>query len=175
MAEAPPEEPKVEPAEIVKLTSADPSKPEVIAAKVAGGDPAGAGWKQFLLSGDPISVTDITKVFPDNTNVFSGQTGPGQCVNWPIVPPAAGLAFQADLIEIWNVYGAPETVGLHFGPTGTLRFYKRLAPNTGFVVNLVKSVWRGPAYNTGLYLYTQELMGGNSPFVTYTVLGENVT
>jgi len=170
-----PLQPTVEPAEIVKVTPPpDIDSPVVVAAKT--GDPP-TGWRQLLLSGDPISVTDITKVFADNTNVWSGDTGPGSSFNVQIGPPSSGLTFQADLIHIWNVYGATETVGLRFGPTGALRFIQRLAPNTGMVVNLVKSVWRGSAANTGLYIYTWEAMGGpgNPAYVTYTVLGENVT
>jgi hypothetical protein len=116
-----------------------------------------------------------TQVVTDANQVFAGQIGAGTALNSQIVAPSAGLSLSTTLIDIWNIYGAAETVALRFGSAGQLRFIKKLNPNTGFVVNLINSTWRGPT-NTGLYVYTWETMGGPLPnsggFVTYTVMGQ---
>jgi hypothetical protein len=122
----------------------------------------------------PVSVYD-TQVINDATQVFAGQIPINFGANFQMVPAQAGQSFSATLIDIWNIYGAAETVALRFGATGTLRFIKKLNPNTGFVVNLVNSTWRGPT-NTALFVYNWEVMGGplspSGGFVTYTVMGQ---
>ena len=122
----------------------------------------------------PVNIYD-TQVINDANQVFSGLIGAGSGLNSQIVAPVAGQSLSATLIDVWNVYGAAETVALRFGVSGQLRFIKTLNPNTGFVVNLINSTWRGPT-NTGLYIYTWETMGGSFPaaggFVTYTVMGQ---
>lgn len=171
-----PLEPRVESAEILKVTPAEEEKQPIIIANLSKEpekkpekDPS--KWSRILLDGDPISVMDITKVFPES-NVFSGGIT-SQYIS-PLVAAASDLSFQASLIDIWNVYSVNETVALCFG-TGPLRFQKNLAPNTGYLINLVKSIWRGPT-NTPLNIYTFEPMGGlGAPYVTYTVFGENAT
>jgi hypothetical protein len=122
----------------------------------------------------PVNVYD-TQVITDTTQVFAGQIGAVSGANSQIVAASAGLSLEATLIDIWNIYGAAETVALRFGTAGQFRFIKKLNPNTGFAVNLINSTWRGPA-NTGLYIYTWEVMGGplspSGGFVTYTVMGQ---
>jgi hypothetical protein len=115
------------------------------------------------------------QVVTDTNQVFAGQIGVGSGLNSQIVAPQTALSLEATLIDIWNIYGAAETVALRFGVAGQFRFIKKLNPNTGFVVNLINSSWRGPT-NTGLYIYTWETMGGplspSGGFVTYTVMGQ---
>jgi hypothetical protein len=121
-----------------------------------------------------VSVYD-TQLFSDANQVFSGQIGAGAGQNLQIVPPQAGLSFQASLIDLWNIYGVAESVALRYGVAGNLRFIKKLNPDTGFVINLINSTWRGPT-NTGLFVYAWEAMGGplsaSGGFVTYTVMGQ---
>jgi hypothetical protein len=121
-----------------------------------------------------VNVYDA-QVVTDTNQVFAGQIGAGSGLNSQIVAPTAGQSLEATLIDIWNIYGAVETVALRFGSTGQFRFIKKLNPNTGFAVNLINSTWRGPT-NTGLYIYTWETMGGplsaSGGFVTYTVMGQ---
>jgi hypothetical protein len=123
----------------------------------------------------PVNVYD-TQVISDANQTFAGQIGAGSGLNSQIVAAGgSGLSLSATLIDIWNIYGAAETVALRFGSAGQFRFIKKLNPNTGFVVNLINSAWRGPT-NTGLYVYTWETMGGplspSGGFVTYTVMGQ---
>ena len=122
----------------------------------------------------PVNVYD-TQVINDTNQVFAGMIGAGSGLNSQIVAPLAGNSLSTTLIDVWNIYGAAETVALRFGSSGQFRFIKTLNPNTGFVVNLINSTWRGPT-NTGLYIYTWETMGGplsaSGGFVTYTVMGQ---
>jgi hypothetical protein len=169
--------PIIEPAQIVKVTSqeletptlfmADVTKPQASSSTSKPSDPAaspGAGWRQFLLSGDPISVTQVTQTFQEPSGTYSGQSV--YQYTYTIAPSAPGLSFQVSLIDIWNLGSTAETVALRFGPTGPFRFMKRLNPNAGFIVNLINSIWRGPT-NTAFNIYTFE----SSPFVTYTIFG----
>ena len=122
----------------------------------------------------PVNIYD-TQVITDTTQVFAGQIGAVSGANSQIVAASPGLSLEATLIDIWSIYGAAETVALRFGTAGQFRFIKKLNPNTGFAVNLINSTWRGPT-NTGLYIYTWEVMGGplspSGGFVTYTVMGQ---
>jgi hypothetical protein len=122
----------------------------------------------------PVNVYD-TQVISDSNQVFAGQIPASFGANFQMVPAQAGQSFSATLIDIWNIYGAAETVALRFGAAGTFRFIKKLNPSTGFAVNLINSTWRGPA-NTALNIYTWEVMGGplspSGGFVTYTVMGQ---
>jgi hypothetical protein len=169
--------PIIEPASIVKVTSkeedtpiiflADAQKPQASPPPSKSSDPsgyAGAGWRQFLLSGDPISVTQVTNTFQEPSATYSGQTV--YQYTYQVAAAASGLSFQVSLMDVWNLGATAETVAFRFGPTGVLRFIRRLNPNAGTVVNLINSIWRGPT-NTAFNIYTFE----PSPFVTYTILG----
>jgi hypothetical protein len=72
------------------------------------------------------------------------------------------------LIDVWNNSDADKTVAFRFG-TGTLRFQKKIAGKTGYLINLVKTKWKGPV-NTAFNIYCYE----TSPAVSYTVFGELV-
>lgn len=165
-------EPKVEPAEIVTVTPPpDIRSPVVVAAKT--GDPP-TGWRQLLLSGDPISVTEVTNVWQDPTNVFSGLVTAQY--NSQIVAPTSAQSLQVFLLDLWNVGTNTAVVALSWGPAtsaAAFRFRKNLAPNTGFALNLINTVWRGPT-NTGLYIYAFNPISTSDtyPNLTYTILGQ---
>jgi hypothetical protein len=127
-------------------------------------DPTG-GWKRLILEGDPISVTDIEKSFTED-KVISG-VATSQYDN-TIKEASAGQSFEISLIDVWNNSGADRTVAFRFG-TGTLRFQKKIADKTGYLINLVKTKWKGPV-NTAFNIYCYE----TSPAVSYTVFGELV-
>jgi hypothetical protein len=155
-------EPKAEHPEILRIT--EEKKAPIIVAEVSKDDPA-SGWKKILLDGDPISVTDIEKSFSES-DVYSGKAT-AQYDN-AVKAASAGQSFEISLIDVWNNSGADRTVALRFG-TGTLRFEKKIADQTGFLVNLVKTKWKGPV-NTAFNIYCYE----TSPAVSYTVFGELV-
>ena len=154
-------EPKVERPQILRIT--EEKKEPIIVAEVSE-DPA-SGWKKILLDGDPISVTDIEKSFSES-DVYSGKAT-AQYDN-AIKAASAGQSFEISLIDMWNNSGSNRTVALRFG-TGTLRFEKKIADQTGFLVNLVKTKWKGPV-NTAFNIYCYE----TSPAVSYTAFGELV-
>jgi hypothetical protein len=156
-------EPKVEKPEIIKVTPNEKEKEPIILTKLSN-DPQG-GWKKILLDGDPITVTDIEKSFSEN-NVYSGKAT-SQYDN-TVKAASPTQAFEISLIDVWNNSGADRTVAFRFG-TGTLRFEKKIADKTGFLVNLVKTKWKGPV-NTAFNIYCYE----TSPNVSYTVFGELV-
>jgi hypothetical protein len=160
--ENPTSEPKIEHPEILRITQE--KKEPVIVAQVSQDDPA-SGWKKILLDGDPISVTDITKSFSES-DVYSGKAT-SQYDN-TVKAASATQAFEISLIDVWNNSGADRNVAFRFG-TGTLRFEKKIADKTGFLVNLVKTKWKGPI-NTAFNIYSYEA----SPAVSYTVFGELV-
>jgi hypothetical protein len=124
-----------------------------------------SGWKRIILEGDPISVTDIEKSFAED-NVISGVATAQY--NNTIKAASAGQSFEISLIDVWNNSGADRTVAFCFG-TGTLRFQKKIADKTGYLINLVKTKWKGPV-NTAFNIYCYE----TSPAVSYTVFGELV-
>jgi hypothetical protein len=162
----------VEPAKIVKVSSPDPETPPIIVVKAAAATTAAtkkpdppSGWKKMLLDGDPISVTDITKVFQEGVNVYSGPVN--YQYTYTVAGAFPGQSFQVSMLSAWNNGSSNETIAFRFG-TGPLRFMQKLSPNTGFMINLVKTIWRGPT-NTPFNIYTFE----PSPTVTYTVIGEN--
>jgi hypothetical protein len=164
--ETPPSKPIVETAQIIKIASQEENIPPLIAADISKpSDSVGRTWKKMLLDGDPISVTDLTKVFQEPTNTFSGQLAYNY--TYTVAPAVAGQSFQASLLDVWNRGASAETVAFRFGATGPLRFMRTLNPNAGYIVNLIKTVWRGPT-NTAFNIYTFEA----SPLVTYTVFGE---
>ncbi len=127
-------------------------------------DPTG-GWKRLILEGDPISVTDIEKYFTED-NVTSGVATSQYDNTVKAADPTK--SFEISLIDVWNNSGADRTVAFRFG-TGPLRFQKKIATNTGFLVNLVKTKWRGPI-NTPFNIYSYD----PTPNVSYTVFGELV-
>jgi hypothetical protein len=157
-----PLEPKVEKPEILRITPAEKEKQPVIIAKISD-DPSSGGWKKILLDKDPISVTDIEKSFSES-DVYSGKAT-AQYDN-TIKAASAGQSFEISLIDVWNNSGADRTVAFRFG-TGTLRFEKKIADKAGFLVNMVKTKWKG-ATNTAFNIYSYE----TSPAVSYTVFGE---
>jgi hypothetical protein len=159
--EKPISEPKVEHPQILRIT--EEKKEPIIVAEVSE-DPA-SGWKKILLDGDPISVTDITKSFSES-DVYSGKAT-SQYDN-TVKAASATQVFEISLIDVWNNSGADRNVAFRFG-TGTLRFEKKIADKTGFLVNLVKTKWKGPT-NTAFNIYSYEA----SPTVSYTVFGELV-
>jgi len=154
-------EPKIEHAEIVRVTPQTEEQKPIILTKT---DPTG-GWKRFILEGDPISVTDITKAFSE-ADVYSGKAT-AQYDNTVKAADPTG-SFEISLIDCWNNSGADRNVAFRFG-TGTLRFEKKIADKTGFILNLVKTKWRG-GINTPFNIYSYE----TSPAVSYTVFGELV-
>jgi len=155
-------EPKVEHPEILRIT--EEKKQPVIIAQVSP-DPDPSGWKKILLDGDPISVTDIVKYFSES-DVYSAIAT--SQYNNAVKAASATQAFEVSLIDVWNNSGSDRTVGFRFG-TGTLRFRKKIADKTGFLVNLVKTKWRGGT-NTAFNVYCFE----TSPAISYTVFGELV-
>jgi len=159
--EKPSLEPKVERPQILRIT--EEKKEPIIVAEVSE-DPA-SGWKKILLDGDPISVTDIEKSFSES-DVYSGKAT--SQYNNEIKAASATQSFEISLIDIWNNSGADRNVAFRFG-TGTLRFEKKIADKTGFLVNLVKTKWKG-SINTAFNIYSYEA----SPAVSYTVFGELV-
>ena len=152
---------KIEPAEVVRVTPQTEEQKPIVLTKT---DPTG-GWKRFILEGDPISVTDIEKYFSES-NVYSGKAT-AQYDN-TVKTAAATEAFEISLIDVWNNSGADRNVAFRFG-TGTLRFEKKIADKTGFILNLVKTKWRG-GINTAFNIYSYE----TNPAVSYTVFGELV-
>jgi hypothetical protein len=124
-----------------------------------------SGWKRLILEGDPISVTDIEKSFTED-NVISGVATAQY--DTTIKAASAGQSFEISLIDVWNNSDADKTIAFRFG-TGTLRFQKKIAPKTGYPINLVKTKWRGPV-NTAFNIYSYD----TSPNVSYTIFGELV-
>lgn len=157
-------EPKIERAELVKITPQTEDQQPIIVAKMSNADPP-SGWRKLLLDEDPISVTDITKFFSES-DVYSGKAT-AQYDN-AVKAAAAAQAFEISLIDVWNNSGSDRNIAFRFG-TGTLRFEKKIADKTGFLVNLVKTKWRGGT-NTTFNIYSYE----TSPAVSYTVFGELV-
>ena len=157
-------EPRIERAEFVKITPQTEDQQPVIVVKMAEGDPP-SGWRKLLLDKDPISVTDIEKSFSES-NVYSGKATAQY--NNAVKAAATTQAFEISLIDVWNNSGSDRTVAFRFG-TGTLRFEKKIADKTGFLVNLVKTKWKGPV-DTAFNVYSYE----TSPAVSYTVFGELV-
>lgn len=118
-----------------------------------------------LTSSDVVTVADIVKSFSE-TDVMSGKAT-SQYDN-TVKAASATQAFEISLIDVWNNSGADRNVAFRFG-TGTLRFEKKIADKTGFLINLVKTKWKGPT-NTAFNVYSYEA----SPAVSYTVFGELV-
>jgi len=158
-----PPEPKITRPEFLRITPAEEEKQPLIIAKISD-DPSSGGWKKILLDEDPISVTDITKRFQDPDNTFSGKATAQY--NTQIVDAVSQQSFEASLLDCWNNGASDVTVAFRFG-TGTPRFEKLLAPKTGYLVNLVKTIWQGPA-STAFNIYSYDA----SPNVSYTVFGE---
>ena len=158
-----PSEPKVERAEIVKVTPVEKEREPMILAQ-ASKDPAG-GWRKILLDEDPISVTDIEKAFLEE-DVYSAIATAQYDNTIKAADPTR--RFEVSLIDVWNNSGADRTVAFRFG-TGSLRFQKKIADKTGFLMNLVKTKWKGPV-NTAFNVYSFEA----EPAVSYTVFGELV-
>jgi hypothetical protein len=124
-----------------------------------------SGWRRLILEGDPISVTDIEKSFTDDKVISGVATAQ---YNNTIKEASTGQSFEISLIDVWNNSDADKTVAFRFG-TGALRFQKKIAPKTGYPINLVKTKWRGPV-NTAFYIYSYD----PSPNVSYTIFGELV-
>ncbi len=158
-----PLEPKIAHPEILRVTPVEEGKQPIIIAKIRD-DAPGGGWKKMLLDEDPISVTDITKKFTDPDNTYSGRATAQY--DTQIVPATPGKSFEASLIDCWNNGDTDVTVAFRFG-TATPRFEKKIASKTGYIVNLVKTIWRGPA-NTAFNIYSYD----PSPDLRYTVFGE---
>ena len=154
-------EPKIEPAEVVRVTPQTEEQKPIILTQT---DPPG-GWKRILLDEDPISVTDITKAFSE-ADVYSGNATAQYDNTVKAADPAR--SFEVSLIDCWNNSGADGTAGFRFG-TGSLRFEKKISDKTGFLLNLVKTKWKGPV-NTAFNIYSYEA----APAVSYTVFGELV-
>ena len=162
LAKPKPLEPRVEHPEILKITPVEEEKQPILVAQTSQ-DPPG-GWRKILLDEDPISVTDITKKFDDATNVFSGRATAQY--DTTVKAAVAGESFEASLLDCWNNAATDVTAAFRFG-TGTPRFEKTLASKTGYLVNLVKTIWRGPT-NTAFNIYSYTA----APDLRYTAFGE---
>jgi hypothetical protein len=124
-----------------------------------------SGWKRLILEGDPLDVVDIDKYFTEDKVVSGVATAQ---YDTTIQAASAGYSFEISLIDVWNNSDADKTVAFRFG-TGTLRFQKKIAPKTGYPINLVKTKWRGPT-NTAFNIYSYD----TSPNVSFTIFGELV-
>jgi hypothetical protein len=152
-----------QPKETIQPSTPTPLQAGGVAKLSEAKDPS--GWKRFILEGDPLNVVDIEKYFTEDKVVSGIATA--QYDN-TVVAASAGYSFEVSLIDVWNNSDSDRTIGFRFG-TGTLRFQKKIAPKTGFPINLVKTKWRGPT-NTAFNIYCYD----PSPNVSFTIFGELV-
>jgi hypothetical protein len=99
-------------------------------------------------------------------NVYSGKAY-SQYDN-VIKAADASRAFEVSLLDAWNNGTSDTTVGFRFG-AGAIRFQKKLSPDSGFIINLIKAKWRGPV-NTPFNIYSYD----PTPRISFTVTGELV-
>ena len=137
--EKPISEPKAEHPEILRITQE--KKEPVIVAQVSQDDPA-SGWKQILLDGDPITISDITKVATSKYLPPTALATGGTATIWT---PAAGKAIRAKRIQV--SVDAATRIDFRWGTTAFESYY--LPANGSVVVNLVGSNEQ-PATDTAL-------------------------
>jgi hypothetical protein len=111
------------------------------------------------------SISDLQKGFSED-NVYSGKAY-SQYDN-VIKAADASRAFEVSLLDAWNNGTSDTTIGFRFG-AGTIRFQKKLSPDSGFIINLIKAKWRGPT-NTPFNIYSYD----PTPRISFTVTGELV-
>jgi hypothetical protein len=125
----------------MRVTPAEPEKRPIIMAQVLNEDPP-SGWKQILLDGDPITISDITKTATSKYLAPTALSANGTATIWT---PASGKAIRAKRIQV--SVDAATRIDFRWGTTAFESYY--LPANGSVVVNLVGSNEQ-PAADTAL-------------------------